>query len=156
MLNFSNKAAKRFRIKWSELEERSGDFWKVDVEMFERVPMLFIVHEYTLYTLVRRKSQLKTPQDIAAEIKRYCPWYRYAGRPTLGKNGNKRLVGSINQMRRETWAMCSPDEINAVEMHINNGLFSYIAVEKRDYGKPFEAVDNYIKGRMPWLQKEGE
>lgn len=31
MINLSNKAAKRFRINWKDLEERSGDFWKVDV-----------------------------------------------------------------------------------------------------------------------------
>ena len=57
MIDLSNKAAKRFGIKWKDLEERSGDFWKVDVVMIGRVPMLFIVHEYTLFTMVRRKSQ---------------------------------------------------------------------------------------------------
>lgn len=65
MINLSNKAAKRFRVKWSDLESRNGDFWKVDVVMAERVPMLFIVHEYTLFTLVRRKSQFHNPLGIA-------------------------------------------------------------------------------------------
>lgn len=51
--------------------------------------------------------------------------------------------------------MFSPDEINAIEMYINNGLFSYIAIKKHDYGRPFEAVDCYVKGHMPWLQREG-
>jgi hypothetical protein len=79
MLNFSQKAAKRFLLQFSGLEERAGDFWKVDVAMFARVPMLMIVHEYTLFTLIRRKSQFKTPLDIAAEIKRCCPWIATPG-----------------------------------------------------------------------------
>ncbi len=111
MINFSQKAAKRFRIPWSSLKEWSGDYWKVDVEMFGHVPMLMIVHEYTLFTLVRRKTQFKTSQDIAAEIKQCCPWYRYVGQSIFGKNGNKRITGSINQMKRETCGMFSPDEI---------------------------------------------
>lgn len=47
MIDLSNKAAQRFGIKWKHLEERSGDFWKVDVVMIGRIPMLCIVHEYT-------------------------------------------------------------------------------------------------------------
>ena len=84
MINLSNKAAKRFRVTWSSLEERSGDFWKVDIQMVERVPMLFIVHEYTLFTLVRRKTQFRDPLNIADEIKKACPWYPLAI-PLLGK-----------------------------------------------------------------------
>ena len=91
MLNFSQKAAKRFRVRWAGLEERSGDYWKVDVAMFAHVPMLMIVHEYTLFTLIRRKAHFKTPLDIAEEIKQCCPWYRYVGLPTFGKNGNSRI-----------------------------------------------------------------
>lgn len=90
-------------MKWSDLEDRSGDYWKVQVEMFGHVPMLLIVHEYTLSTLVRRKQQCKTPLDIAAEIKQCCPWYRYVGQPTFGRNGNRQITGSINQMKRELW-----------------------------------------------------
>lgn len=37
--------------------------------MVERVPMLFIVHEYTLFTLVRRKTQFRDALHIAGEIK---------------------------------------------------------------------------------------
>lgn len=47
MIDLSNKAAKRFGIKWKNLEERSGNFWKVDLVMIGRVPMLFIVQEDT-------------------------------------------------------------------------------------------------------------
>ena len=42
MINLSNKAAIRFKVKWKELEERSGDFWKVDIMMIGRVPMLLV------------------------------------------------------------------------------------------------------------------
>jgi hypothetical protein len=154
MLNFSQKAAKRFRMQYSGLEERAGDFWKVDVEILGRVPMLMMVHEYTLFTLIRRKSQFKTPLDIAFEIKRCCPWYRYVGQPSFGRNGNRRIVGSITQMKKEIRGLFSPEEINTVEMYLNNNLYSYIAAVKRDYGKPFEAVDGYVKDCMPWLEKQ--
>lgn len=151
MINLSNKAAKRFRVKWSSLEERSGDFWKVDVQMVERVPMLFIVHEYTLFTLVRRKTQFHDPLHIAGLIKRVCPWYRHACEPTLGKNGNRKVTGSINEMKRLTWGVYSPEQVNALEMYINNGIYSYLSTDKYDYGKPFQAVESYVKGKTPWL-----
>jgi hypothetical protein len=151
MINLSNKAAKRFRVNWTSLEERSGDFWKVDVQMVERVPMLFIVHEYTLFTLVRRKSQFHDPLHIAGDIKKICPWYRYTGESTIGKNGNRKITGSINEMKRMTWGLYSPDQINALEMAINEGLYSYLSPDKYDYGHPFQAVESYAKGKTPWL-----
>ena len=151
MINLSNKAAKRFRIKWTDLEEREGDFWKVDVVMIERVPMLFIVHEYTLFTLIRRKSQFRDPQAIANDIMNSCPWYQAPKSLSLGKSGNRKLTGSINEMKRLTVGLYSHEQINAMEMSINQCLFSYIAAEKNEYSKPFEAVENYIKGKTPWL-----
>jgi len=151
MINLSNKAAKRFRVKWSSLEERSGDFWKVDVQMFDRVPMLLIVHEYTLFTLVRRKTQFRSPLLIADEIKQACPWYRYVGEPTLGKNSNRKITGSITEIKRMTWGLYTPEQINGLEMAINNGLFSYLSSGKNDYGRPFKAVESYTKGKTPWL-----
>ena len=84
MIDLSTKAAKRFKIKWPDLKPRSCDYWKIDVEMFGRVPMLIIVHEFTLFTLVRRKSMFRSPLDISGEILKNCPWYRYKGEPTLG------------------------------------------------------------------------
>jgi hypothetical protein len=151
MINLTNKAAKRFRVKWSNLEEQSGDFWKIDVQMIERVPMLFIVHEYTLFTLVRRKTQFRDPLLIAGEIKIACPWYRYVGEPTLGKNANRKITGSISEMKRMTWGSYSPEQINAIEMFLNDGLYSYLSTDKRNYGRPFEAVESYVKGKTPWL-----
>jgi len=151
MINLSTKAAKLFRVNWSDLEERSGDFWKVDVVMIECVPMLFIVHEYTLFTLVRRKSQFRHSLNIAEEIILSCPWYRNTSEPTLGKNNNRRITGSINEMKRLTLGSYSPQQINALEMSINDGIYSYLSPDKKGYGKPFEAVESYIKGQKPWL-----
>jgi len=108
-------------------------------------------HEYTLFTLVRRKTQFLNPLHIAGEIKRACPWYRYAGVPTLGKNGNRKVTGSINEMKRMTWGLYSPEQVNALEMYINNGIYSYLSTDKYDYGKPFQAVESYAKGKTPWL-----
>jgi hypothetical protein len=151
MIDLSNKAAKRFRINWKDLEERSGDFWKVDAVMIGRVPMLLIVHEYTLFTLVRRKSQFHDPLAIANDILKTCPWYRNPTTPSLGKNGNRKLTGSINEMKRMTLGLYSAEQINAMEMSINQGLFSYISTGREGYMKPFEAVESYVKGRTPWL-----
>lgn len=151
MINLSNKAAKRFRIGWKDLVERAGDFWKVDVVMIERVPMLFIVHEYTLFTLVRRKSKYPDPQSIANDVIKACPWYKPPESFSLGKNGNRKLTGSINEMKRMTLGLYSPEQINAIEMSINQGLFSYLSTEQNGYSKPFEAVESYAKGYTPWL-----
>jgi hypothetical protein len=151
MINLSNKAAKRFRINWKDLEERSGDFWKVDVVMFGRVPMLFIVHEYTLFTMVRRKSQFRETKAIANDVINSCPWYRNLKSPSLGKNGNRKLTGSINEMKRTTLGLYSPEQINAMEMAINQSLFSYLSADRRGYLTPFDAVERYVQGQTPWL-----
>jgi hypothetical protein len=151
MINLSNKAAKWFRINWRDLEERSGDFWKVDVVMVERVPMLFIVHEYTLFTLVRRKSQFRDLQAIVNDVINSCAWYQAPKSLSFGKNGNRKLSGSINEMKRMTVGLYSPEQINAMEMSINQCLFSYLSSEKNEYSIPFEAVESYIKGETPWL-----
>ncbi len=152
MINLSNKAAKRFRINWKDLEERAGDFWKVDVVMIERVPMLFIVHEYTLFTLVRRKSQYRDPQSIASDVMNVCPWYKAPEAYSPGKNGDRKLTGSINEIKRLTLGLYSPEQINAMEMSINQGLFSYLSTERYGYSTPFEAVESYVKGDTPWLK----
>jgi len=136
-------------LKWEDLLERSGDRWKVDIMMVGRVPMALIVHEYTLFTLVRRKSDFKTVERIADEIRRCCPWYRHAGRVTVGKNSDRRLTGSITEIRRNVWGLYSPEQINAMEMHINKCLFSYLSKVPRNYGTPFEAVEKYARGLWP-------
>jgi hypothetical protein len=151
MINLSNKAAKRFRINWKDLEDRSGDLWKVDVVMAGRVPMLFIVHEYTLFTIVRRKSQFHHPQAIANDVINSCPWYRGSKSLSLGKNGNRKLTGSINEMKRMTIGLYSPEQINAMEMAINQCLFSYLSADRNGYSTPFEAVERYVEGQTPWL-----
>ncbi len=151
MIDLTQKSAKRFRINWKDLEERSGDFWKVDTLMVGRVPMLFIVHEYTLFTLVRKKSQFRDPLAIANDIIHSCPWYRSPGTISLGKNGNRKITGSINEMKRMTIGLYSSEQINAMEMAINQGLFSYLSEDQNDYLNPFDAVDSYIKGHTPWL-----
>lgn len=151
MINLSNKAAKRFGINWKNLEERTGDFWKIDAVTVGRVPMLFIVYEYTLFTLVRRKSHFRDILAIVNEVINSCPWYRWQKTLTLGKNGNRRLTGSINEMKRMTLGLLSPDQINAMEMTINQGLFSYLRAEGERYLTPFEAVEFYVKGHTPWV-----
>jgi hypothetical protein len=152
MINLSNAAAKRFGINWKDLGERTGDFWKINAVMVERVPMLFIVHEYTLFTLVRRKSQFRDLSAVANEIVNSCPWYSGLKTLTLGKNGNRRLTGSVNEMKRMTLGLFYPDQINGMEMAINQGLFSYLSAEREGYSTPFEAVELYAKGQTHWLQ----
>ena len=149
MIDLSKKAASRFGLKWDDLPERTGDHWKVDVMMVGRVPMLLIVHAYTLFTLVRRKSEFKTVEGIGDEIRRCCPWYRYDGPVTVGKNTDRRLTGSITEIKRNTLGLYSLEQINAMETQINSCLFSYLSKKPRDYGTPFEAVEKYTRGLWP-------
>jgi len=151
MINLTNKAAKRFGIDWKDLEERSGDFWKIDAVMLMRVPMLFVVHEHTLFTLVRRGSQYRHISSVADEIAGACPWYHRPETLTLGKNSKRKLTGSLTEIKRMTVGLYSPEQINAMEMSINQGLFSYLSTDRAGYLTPFEAVESYVKGQTPWL-----
>ncbi|MFH2092288.1 MAG: hypothetical protein ABIJ31_07985 [Pseudomonadota bacterium] len=151
MINLSNKAATRFKCKWKDLEERSGDFWRIDIMMIGRIPMLLIVHEYTLFTIVRRKLMFQNLNSVANEILKSSPWYHSSKSFSLGKNGNRQLNGSINEIKRITAGLYSPDQINAMEMSINQCIFSYLSTPKKDYLNPFEAVESYVKGKTPWL-----
>jgi hypothetical protein len=149
MINLTKKTASRFNIPWHDLQQREGDFWKVDIFMMGRIPMLLVVHEYTLFTLVRRKSQFKTIDAVAEEILRCCPWYRYNGEISIGKNSNRRVSGSINEMKRMLGFLDTPEKINKIEMTINNILFSYLSPKKDDYKTPFDAVVFYQQGKLP-------
>ena len=153
MLDFTGRSAQRFNLQWKDLPERSGDHWKIEVEMFGRVPMLLIVHEQTLFTLVRRKSQFKTPEKLADEIRLCCSWYKYKGETTFGRNTERRLTGSITEMKRITRVMeFSPESTNAAEMAINQCPFSYLRDKKtKRFHNPFDAVICYENGEMPWL-----
>ena len=95
MISLSQKAANRFNIKWKGLPEHNGDFWKIDMLILDRFPVLLIVHEYTLYTLVRRKSDYHSLDQIARDIRELCPWYRYTGEVKPGKNNDRKLNDSI-------------------------------------------------------------
>jgi hypothetical protein len=145
----TNKAASRFNIQWHNLQQREGDFWKIDIFMTGRIPMLLIVHEYTLFTLVRRKSEFKNIDAVAEEILKHCPWYRYNGEISIGKNSNRRISGSINEMKRILQLVHSPLQINKMEMTINNNFFSYLSPKKDDYNAPFNAVELYLQRKLP-------
>lgn len=149
MLNFSKKAAERYHLNWNDLPERKGDFWKIDIAMIGRTPMILIIHEYTLFTLVRKKSDFKRIDDISNEIIHYCHWYKCQETVSLGKNTDKKLNGSINEIKTQTWFVDSPDSINTLEMRINGNLYSNLSDKKYNYGTPFEAVDLYVKGLWP-------
>jgi hypothetical protein len=147
MINLTKKAASRFNIQWNNLQQREGDFWKIDIFMVGRIPMLLIVHEYTLFTLVRRKSEFKTINAVAEEILRCCPWYRYDEEISTGKNSNRRISGSINEMKRILEFSHTPEQINKMEMTVNNTLFSYLSEKDGDYNKPFDVVELYQQGK---------
>ena len=119
--------------------------------MVGRIPMLFFVHEYTLFTLVRGKSQFRAPKAITNDIINSCPWYRGPKSLSLGRNGNRTLTGSINEMKQMTIGLYSPEQISAMEMAINQCLFSYLSTDRNSYLTPFEAVERYLEGQTPWL-----
>jgi len=153
MINLSQKAAKRFRIKWKDLEQRSGDFWKIDMMMIGRVPMLLIVHEATLFTMVKRKAQFGSLQSVADEITKACSWYPPPPASSPGKNGNNQLTGSINEMKRYTVGLYSLEQLDHMERSINECLYSYLAADGEKYGTPIEAVERYKNGETPWLEQ---
>lgn len=113
--------------------------------------MLFIVHEYTLFTFVRPKSQFRDLQSLSDEVINASPWYKGPKSLSLGKNGNRKLTGSITEIKRMTLGLYTPDQINAMEMSINQCLFSYLSTKPGGYSRPFEAVESYAKGHTPWL-----
>jgi hypothetical protein len=113
--------------------------------------MLLIAHELTLYTIVRRKSQFRSPLDIADEVLQSCPWYPRDVSRSLGKNGDRRIVGSINEMKRMMFCEYSPNDVDIIEKSLNEGLYSYLSAEKYGYGSPVEAVNQYKNSQMPWL-----
>jgi len=154
MLDFTRKSAQIFNLQWKDLVGRKGDHWKIDIEMFGRVPMLLIVHEQTLFTIVRRKSEFRNPNMVADEIRLCCNWYRQTGETGFGRNSDRRLSGSINEMKRITRIMdFSPEGINKAEMAINGCLFTYLGSKGGGtMCTPFEAVNGYQKGEMPWLR----
>jgi len=153
MLDFTKRSAQRFNLQWKDLPDRRGDHWKIEVEMFGRVPMLLVVHEQTLFTLVRRKSQFKTPEQFTDEIRLCCSWYRNKGETTFGRNSDRRLTGNTTEMKRMIRILdYSPERINGMEMAINQCPFSYLRNrETKRFNNPFDAVILYENGETPWL-----
>ncbi len=130
MINLSKKAAKRFNIKWTDLKEQSGDFWKIDVIMVSHYPVLLIVHEYTLFALVRRKTKFNTIDDVVEEIKHSCPWYRCPKKVIIGKNRNRKLNGAITEMKRITAGTYSSNFTSEIEKRIHMSIYSYLSARK--------------------------
>ena len=149
MINLTRKAAVRFHFQYRDLPKQEGDLWRVDIIMLNRFPVLLIVHEYTLYTLVRRKSDYITLDQIADEIRKLCPWYRYTGKLTIGKNNNRHVNGSISEMKFIACGQFAIDEIQHLQMTINRCQFSNLSAEKYNYGRPEEAVQKYTQGLWP-------
>ena len=106
---------------------------------------------YEVKVVVLSVQQFRDPQAIANDAINSCPWYRATKSLSLGKNGNRKLTGSINEMKRMTVGLYPPEQINAMEMSINQCLFSYLSAEKNEYLIPFDAVESYVKGETPWL-----
>jgi hypothetical protein len=154
MINLTRKAAGRFHLSYKELPEQEGDLWRVDILMLGRHPVLLIVHEYTLYTLVRKKSEYRSLKQIAVEIRKCCPWYRYGGELTIGRNNNRIVNGSVNEMKFIASGQFTIDEIPHLQMTINRCQFSNLSAEKYSYGRPEEAVMQYINGLWPPAQNK--
>lgn len=149
MINLSKKAANRFNYRWTDLNEQKGDFWKIDIIMVSHYPVVLLIHEYTLFTLVRRKTKFKAIKNVTNEIRRCCPWYKHGKEVTIGKNSDKKLIGNINEMKRSTTGDYSTNFCLEIESTINNCLFSNLLAEKYKYGTPIEAVEKYVNGNWP-------
>jgi len=124
------------------LEKLSGDNWKIDIIMVSRIPVMLIIHEYTLYTLTRRKAQFKTISSVIDEISAHCPWYTIPENPVIGKNNDRRLNGSITEIKRIS-AGDYPDNLTKeIAERINTCIYSYLSEKNTGTGHLKKLLEN--------------
>lgn len=152
MINLSRKTADAFKQKWADLPERTGDYWKVDLAKLGRTQILLIVHETTLATLVRRKTDFKTLESIAQEIQRSAPWYKNTDTSSYGRNSNRSLNGTLTDMKNMSSYRSSIDEIEQLEEELNRCPFSYLSEKKNSLGLSRDALAQYLESPEAALQ----
>lgn len=140
MLNLSAKAAKKFKISFSSLVSREGNYWRIDTVIISRKTWLLCTHEPTLFTLILRATNFKKLEDLLPELNHFGLTQETV---TLGKGSNRKITGSMTDMKNMIWHM-DHDGTSVMEMItlINETPFSVIE------------MDSPTKRYQQWLEKK--
>jgi len=128
MIALTNKSSTRFKVKFAELTPVENGAWVVDLIKFGKGPLVaLIVHQDSLFTLVRMAAELKTMGDVEHEIAQvWSPFESVA----IVRNGNRRVTGSITDMKHMSRIhYAHGDSLRDIENRLNDCPFSYIGME---------------------------
>ncbi len=139
MFNLTMKSAKNFKYNWKELPEHNGDFWRIEVCLIKRKKYFLAVHEKTFSTNILRAIDFKSPEEIAEVIRELNPWYRYPG-ISVGKKQNRKLTGTINDMKNTIYYLEDIEDIAEIEKAINDTPWSALPDSF-----VYKEIEKYIK-----------
>lgn len=130
MIALTARAAKRFKLIHAQLPAVEDGAWVVDLVKLFRGPLLvLLVHQDSLFTLVRQAKEVKSLDSAARTVARVWPEIEQEDRTAVFKNGNRRVTGSINDMKHmiRVWTRFEP--LPRVEFKINDTPFSAIGMD---------------------------
>ena len=147
MIALTTRAAKRWKVPHSSLPAVETGAWVVDLMKLGKGPLLvLIVHQETLFTLLRPAADVKTLAQVAAEIAKVQQGRAPAIAP-LYKNGNRGVTGSITDMKFQVRFLAQVDDLAEIERKINDCPFSAIG---RGFPRDrFEAFLRSVREREP-------
>lgn len=129
MIALTAKAAKRWKMRYAALPAVDTGAWVVDLLKLDKGPLLvLIVHQDSLFTRIRPAAELKSLEQVAAEIGKVWPEQR-SDVAEIYRNGNQRVTGSITDMKHLIRAHAKFDELAQIEDSINDCPFSAIDME---------------------------
>jgi hypothetical protein len=129
MIALTARTAKRWKVPHASLPAVERGAWVVDLMKLGKGPLLALfVHQDTLFTLLRQASVVKTLDQVAAEIAAVQQGRAPAVVP-LYKNGNRRVTGSIMEMKFMISYRAQVDDLLKVEDGINGCIFSAIGMD---------------------------
>jgi hypothetical protein len=129
MIALTARAAKRWKVAHTSLPAVETGAWVVDLMKLGKGPLLvLLVHQETLFTLLRPASAVKTLAQVAAEIAVVQHGCAPAVAP-LYRNGNRRVTGSLTDMKYliRVWGLHWA--LPVIEEKINDTPFSAIGMD---------------------------
>ena len=130
MIAVTSKAAKRFKLTYRKLPPVDTGAWVVDLIKIARGPLLvLIVHQDSLFTLIRQSRDVKTIDDVAREIARVWPMPDPVESTIVSRNTNRHVTGSITDMKHLIRVWAKFEALPKVEAMINDTPFSAIGME---------------------------
>jgi hypothetical protein len=130
MIALTARAAKRFKASHSKLPPIETGAWVVDlIKLFRGPQLVLIVHQDSLFTLVRKSDEVKTLADAVREIGRVWPEIEPADRAAVYKNGSRRVTGTINDMKHMLRVWTRFKTLPEAEFMINDTPFSAIGMD---------------------------